>query len=263
MAIKDRKWTLHVAGGGIFSVRMKGYGQFCPVAKTAEVFAERWTPLIIRELCCGPAQFNDLKRRLPLISKTLLTQRLRELEASGIISIADKERGRGHIYSLTEAGEEFRPIIEMMSLWGQRHAQKTVKRDEFDPLFLLMSVRSQVPKSMLPAKRLVVRFEFRGLSKSHALAKRWWLIFQHPDIDLCLRDPGHPVDVNIAADVGTFSRAWIGYLGLEDEIARRDIQFQGQAADIERVKALLWLSDRPRERRFVFGPPEAVEALRA
>src|SRR5262245_32710267 len=254
---------LHVFCGGISSGRMKGYGQFCPVAKTAEVFAERWTPLIIRELCCGPAQFNDLKRRLPLISKTLLTQRLRELEASGILSIADKERGRGHIYSLTEAGEEFRPIIEMMSLWGQRHAQKTVRRDEFDPLFLLMSVRSQVPCSMLPAKRLVVRFEFRGLPKSRVLAKRWWLIFQHLAMDLSRADTSHPAVVNIAADVGTFSRVWIGYLGLEDDIARRDIEFQGEPADIERIKALLWLSDRPRERRFIFGPPEAVEALRA
>ena len=121
---------LQRVAGGIFSVRMKGYGQFCPVAKTAEVFAERWTPLIIRELCCGPAQFNDLKRRLPLISKTLLTHRLRELEASGIISISHKEKGRGYIYCLTDAGEEFRPLIEMMSLWGQRHAQKTVRRDE-------------------------------------------------------------------------------------------------------------------------------------
>jgi DNA-binding HxlR family transcriptional regulator len=254
---------LHPVGPGLCSVRMKGYGQFCPVAKTAEVFAERWTPLIIRELCCGPALFNDLRRRLPLISKTLLTQRLRELEASGIISIADKQRGRGHIYGLTEAGEEFRPIIEMMSLWGQRHAQKTVKRDEFDPLFLLMSVRSQVPRSMLPAKRLVVGFEFRGLPKSHALAKRWWLVFAHPDIDLCLKDPGHPVNVTIAADLETFSRAWLGYLGLEDDKARSGIRFQGEPSDIERVKALLWLSDRPRERRFIFGPAEAVEALRA
>jgi len=254
---------LQRGAGGIFSVRMKGYGQFCPVAKTAEVFAERWTPLIIRELCCGAAQFNDLKRRLPLISKTLLTHRLRELEASGIISIFHKEKGRGYIYSLTDAGEEFRPIIEMMSIWGQRHAQKTVKRDEWDPLFLLFSIRSQIPRSMLPAKRLVVRFEFRGLPKSHALAKRWWLVFLHPDIDLCLRDPGHSVNVTIAADLETFTRTWMGYLGLDDDKAHREIRFQGEPSDIERVKALLLLSDRPRERRFIFGPAEAVEALRA
>lgn len=59
---------------------MASYGQFCPVAKTSELFAERWTPLVLRELCCGPAQFNDLRRRLPLMSKTLLAQRLRDLE---------------------------------------------------------------------------------------------------------------------------------------------------------------------------------------
>ena len=76
---------------------MPGYGQFCPVAKTAELFAERWTPLIIRELCCGAAQFNMLKRRLPLMSKTLLTQRLRELERRGVVAISEKESGAGHV----------------------------------------------------------------------------------------------------------------------------------------------------------------------
>jgi len=239
---------------------MPGYGQFCPVAKACELFAERWTPLIIRELCGGPAQFNDLTHRLPRMSKTLLTQRLRELERAGVVSIADKPTGPGHIYGLTAAGEEFRPIIEMLSLWGQRHLRSILTPEEFDPTFLLLSVRSQIPHSSYPAGRFVICFELRGLPKSKAASRRWWFVFVHPEIDLCMKDPGHPVDVTIVADLETFSRAWIGYIGLMDDAARREIAFEGLPQAVERAKSLLGLQDRPRERRLVYGPPGMVDA---
>ena len=59
---------------------MKGYNQFCPVAKGAEIFNERWTPLIIREMMCGSKRFNELKRGNPMMSPSLLSQRLKFLE---------------------------------------------------------------------------------------------------------------------------------------------------------------------------------------
>ena len=65
---------------------MKGYGQFCPVAVASEVFAQRWTPLIIRELCSGRSHFNEIHRGIPLISRTLLAERLRWLESAGVIA---------------------------------------------------------------------------------------------------------------------------------------------------------------------------------
>jgi DNA-binding HxlR family transcriptional regulator len=169
------------------------YGQFCPVAKTAELFAERWTPLIIRELCCGPAQFNGLKKHLPLMSKTLLAQRLRDIEHTGMISMAEKESGSGYIDGLTEAREEFRPVIGMMSLWGQRHTRSMLQPDAFDPVFLLMTIQSQIPRSNYPAGRFC--FDLRNLPKSKVSSKRWWFVFVHPSIDLCTKDPGYPVDV--------------------------------------------------------------------
>ena len=62
---------------GVPTVRgMKGYGQFCPVAVASEIFAERWTPLILRELIGGSHRFNDIRQGVPLISRTLLAQRL-------------------------------------------------------------------------------------------------------------------------------------------------------------------------------------------
>jgi len=231
---------------------MKEYGQFCPVAKTAEVFAERWTPLIIRELCCGPAHFNDLLGRLPRLSKTLLVQRLKELDAAGIVVITPKEKGRGNAYALTEAGEEFREIITMMSRWGQRWAQDTLQRNELDPTFLMFSVRGQVDRSELPKKRFVLRVDFSDVPQEHTHARRWWLVFQASDIDLCVKDPGHVVDASMRAELALFWRAWLGYLGLADSAAQRGIRFDGKA---DKAKALLGLRDHPYERPLSFAPP--------
>lgn len=239
---------------------MAGYGQFCPVAKTAEVFAERWTPLILRELCCGPAQFNDLRRRLPLMSKTLLTQRLRDLEHHGVVSITSKPTGPGHIYALTAAGEEFRAVIEALSLWGQRHAQHILTPEDFDPHFLLLSIQGQIPREACPAERFVIRFDFRNIHAARHATRSWWILLMHPHVDVCMKNPGHPVDVVVAADIEAFTRAWMGYIGLADEAARRGIAMEGRPEAAERVRRLLGLFDRPHERRFVFAPRPPPDA---
>ena len=87
---------------------MKEYGQFCPVAKAAEIVAERWTPLVLRELLCGSRRFSDLHRGVPLMSRTLLAGRLAQLENAGIVRSVAKPR------------EELRPLIECLGEWGQR-----------------------------------------------------------------------------------------------------------------------------------------------
>ena len=101
-----------------YGERVAGYGQFCPVAKTSELLCERWVPLIVRELLLGSRRFSDIQRGIPLISPTLLTKRLRQLEAAGAIERV--QSGRSAQYSLTEAGWELYPIIEAMGVWGQR-----------------------------------------------------------------------------------------------------------------------------------------------
>src|SRR6188768_3825428 len=99
---------------------MKGHGQFCPVAVASEVFAQRWTPLIIRELGAGSSAFNDIHRGLPRISRTLLAQRLRALEAAGVVESVPVPGARASAYRLTAAGAEFKPIVDALGAWGQR-----------------------------------------------------------------------------------------------------------------------------------------------
>jgi DNA-binding HxlR family transcriptional regulator len=86
---------------------MKGYGQLCPVAKAAEVFCERWTALILRDLGGGATRFVELKRGAPLMSRSMLSRRLQELEHEGIIERRPNEAGRGCIYHLTPAAASF------------------------------------------------------------------------------------------------------------------------------------------------------------
>lgn len=81
---------------------MKGYGQFCPVAQAAEVLTERWTPLVIRELALvGSRRFNDIQRGVPLMSSSLLTKRLRQLERAGLVERRARLNGKGTEYHLT------------------------------------------------------------------------------------------------------------------------------------------------------------------
>lgn len=99
---------------------MIGYGQFCLVAKTAEILGDRWTPIIMRELCFAARVFGELLVAAPLISRTVLAQRLKELAQAGVIHIESKAKGKGHLYRLTPAGEGFRSIVELISIWRQR-----------------------------------------------------------------------------------------------------------------------------------------------
>src|SRR5215510_9953586 len=104
---------------------MKHYGQFCPVAKAAELFCEKWTPLILRDLAWGATRFSELQRGVPLMSPTLLSRRLKQLEAEGIIERRPAP-SRGATYHLTRAGLEFVPVIEALGVWGQRWSRRAL-----------------------------------------------------------------------------------------------------------------------------------------
>src|SRR5215467_15197705 len=110
-----------------------GYGQFCPVAKAAEVFATRWTPLVLRELMSDSHTFNDIHRGVPLMSRAVLVARLRELEHHGVIERRRRPRGSGHEYWLTATGEALRPIVDVLGKWGLAHARAWLRPTDFDP----------------------------------------------------------------------------------------------------------------------------------
>src|SRR6266496_2523634 len=112
---------------------MSGYRQFCPVAKAAEIFAERWTPLILRDLLKRPRRFNELHSGVPRMSQSLLARRLKSLQRDGIIARRPTADGKSSEYYLTPAGEEFGDAVERLGEWGMRHAIDRLRPQDLDP----------------------------------------------------------------------------------------------------------------------------------
>src|SRR5438094_7629070 len=106
---------------------MPGYGQFCPIAQAAEVLTERWTPLVIREIALtGSRRFNDIQRGVPLMSSSLLSKRLRELERAGIIERRQRLDSKGSEYHLTAAGEELGQLFAQIGIWSERWLRRRI-----------------------------------------------------------------------------------------------------------------------------------------
>lgn len=191
------------------------YGQFCPVAMASEILCTRWTPLILREFLAGSTRFNELRRGVPAMSPALLSKRLRELEASGIIR-RDAADGGGHVYRLTEAGEDLRPLIIQMGEWGQRWVDAEVSLKNLDPSLLMWDMRRNLDPTAMPEGRWVIQFLYPEINP----AKRsWWLVVEDGTVDLCQHDPGFDVDLAVETSVRTMTAIW---MGLTTVAAERD-----------------------------------------
>ena len=188
-----------------------GYGQFCPIAKASEVFANRWTPLILRELMTGIHSFNDIHRGVPLISRAVLVARLRELENHGIIERRSRVDGSGHEYWLTPAGHAFRSVVNELGHWGLIHARDRIKPTDLDPTILLWGFRKRAILKALPDRHVVVRFEFSGVPASRTKFRILWLVLERSGADVCAKDPGFAVDLIFRGNIADFVKVYLGH----------------------------------------------------
>jgi DNA-binding HxlR family transcriptional regulator len=166
------------------------YGQYCPVARASEIFADRWTMLIVRELLADVNHFNGLERGLPHMSRTLLAERLRRLEQTGVLERSARSRGKRTEYRLTRAGRELQPIIDLFGEWGARWAFGAPRATELDPIILLWWMRRRVAFDQIARWRLLIQFDFRGTPQ-----RSYWLLIDRNDVSVCLKHPGFEVDV--------------------------------------------------------------------
>jgi len=204
---------------------MKSYGQFCPVAKACEIFGERWTPLILRELAYGSTRFNDLRRGVPLLSPTVLSDRLRALEKAGVVERRRSSAGKGLEYHLTVAGREFKPIIQALGEWGQRWARCDFSSGELNAGLLMWYVHRNVNADEFPPRRTVVQFGFTDLPPAEQL---FWIVNNGGRVDICITDPGFQVDLCVVTDLCTLTRVWLGDLPLRKAIASGAIELHGR-----------------------------------
>jgi DNA-binding HxlR family transcriptional regulator len=216
----------------------KGYGQHCPLALAAEVLCERWTLLVISRIIDGCTRFNEIHRGVPKISASLLSQRLSQLEEAGLIARHPLPVGRGYSYTPTEACRDLNPIISSLAIWGQRWG-RDMESEDLDPAFLGWSMHNRLNVDIMPPQRTVLAFEFSGTQ--HGL-KRYWLVVERGQVEMCLKNPGYSVDVKIGADLRRFVEAWRGYRPLREEIANGNITVEGAAELCQALPDWLMLS---------------------
>lgn len=200
------------------------YLTFCPVAKACEVLEPRWTMQILCEIFGGQIRFNEIRRFLPTISPTLLSKRLREMEANGLILRVVK--GREIAYIATAKAEELMPIIRELGRWAHRNIDREVTLEYLDARILMWNVwqKSRLA-SLPPAPQWVIRFSFPA---APAADRTYWLIARHGQpIELCTTDPGQDVDLYVEADLRAMTSAFLGFTSLSGEVSRGNIRLVG------------------------------------
>jgi DNA-binding HxlR family transcriptional regulator len=201
---------------------MRDYGQYCPVALASSVLADRWTPLIVRELVLGSRRFNDIDRGLPGISRSLLQQRLRHLERKGVLERIPIVGGRGNEYQLTPAGQDLEGVIMAFGEWAVRWMFSEPEPREVDPVTLTWWMSRRLALESLPTSRVVVEFDYQG-----AEPLRLWLILDRLEASVCTDHPGFDSDVTVVTEPVALMRVFSGLVTLSQAQASGAITVAG------------------------------------
>lgn len=216
---------------------MLEYGQFCPVAKAAEILGEKWTLLIVRELLLGATRFNQIQRAISRVSPTILNKRLETLRRHGLIVHKRIPEQRGHEYQLTEAGRELYPIVLKTAEWGMRWARGQMADKELDVQLLMSDIQRRINPDKLPGGQTVIRFSFTDLKRYN----EWWVKIQNNEADLCTENPGNEVDVYITCDLRTMTEVWMGDLSIEQARAENRLKIIGSSVYLKNIRSWLGL----------------------
>ncbi|MEN8602173.1 winged helix-turn-helix transcriptional regulator [Microbacterium rhizosphaerae] len=204
---------------------VRTYDHFCLVARSLEELGDRWSLLVIRDLLSGPRRFTDLMGRLGGITPKTLSQRLKELEQTGVVAV-DREPGRREVrYALTDVGRELAPVIDALGDWGRRHAWRRPRPGE--PVH---------PEHLLRAAVQAIESESTDRDPAN-----WQLILDGDDYHV-KSDEGHwtysagcddhPAEVRVVASGEEFSRFILN--GADDALV-----IQGTQTAIDRFRRLI------------------------
>jgi len=190
---------------------MKGYGQFCPVAKAAEIFCERWTALVIRNLGAGATRFSEIQRGVPHMSATLLARRLRQLQAEGLVERRRSASGRSWTYHLTDAGAEFLPLVGALGVWGQRWTRRDLAEGELDLGLLIWGLEYSVDPTAFGPGRHVVQLDVSDQPDNKRL---YWFVCEKGALELCVSDPGGETGLYLQGTLETLIHIYRGDVSL-------------------------------------------------
>lgn len=207
---------------------MPGYQQYCPISKAAELLGERWTILVVRELLVGSRTFNDLARGVPRMSRSLLSKRLGQLEAAGLV----EHRDGG--YHPTQACEELRPMLLGLGHWAATWVLRDPDEDECDVQLLMWWAHSRLDLSALPSdRRTVLLFHFPDARQ------RFWTVIEDGSCSICLSDPGFETDAWVVTDGPTMYKVWNGRESIDAARKAGRLRFEGDREVTRRLPRVL------------------------
>jgi hypothetical protein len=175
---------------------------------------------------------------VPLMSRALLVERLRQLEEDGIVERRQRREGKGQDYHLTGAGEALRPVIEMIGQWGLGYGRDRIENADQDAGVLMWALRRRIDRSLLPVGRTVIRFELSGVARSATSVRLYWLVLTRAEVDVCSKDPGFPVDITISGPIGGLTSVYLGYATWA-KVTRKEVRVTGEPALTAKVER--WL----------------------
>ncbi len=200
---------------------MKSYGQYCPIARASELFAERWTPIIVRNLAAGCRTFTHIREGAPGIPKALLAERLALLERCGVVVSLPRPKGRGSVYELTEKGRELNKVCRAMGEWGARWLE--IEPGHLDPAYVVWATCRLVDLEKVPRHGVCVRLDLQEEPKG-----RFWMLLQRPRAEVCTAYPGRPEDLIVTTDSRTLVDWNLRRITLEEAVRRNRCRLDGQ-----------------------------------
>lgn len=212
---------------------MKGFGQFCPVAQALEIFGERWTLLVIRELLEGSTRFSELQKGVPLVSRSVLAQRLKSLCRAGVVERVDGG------YRLTASGRELGPIVIACGNWGARWARRKLSDADVDIGLLMWDIRRRIDLASIPPRPVLVAMEFQGAPRGK---DRFFLHFKVTEVELCLTNPGVAVDLSLKTSPRAMADVWLGRVPFATAVRTGTIRLEGPRPLKDRFEDWLKLS---------------------
>ena len=219
----------------------QGYQQFCPIALTSEILCNRWTTLILRAFFCGATRFSDIQKSAPNMSSATLSSRLRQLEQAGVITRVPRQASGASEYVLTDSGRALFPVLDEMGNWAQEWLRREIVADEnLDPDVLFWELRQlTLLRDDRRKTRRVASFLLDGVPQKK---RTYWIVFEPDDIEVCVKDPGHEVDIAITAHIRTLIEIWLGHVSLGAALERGAITLVGSASEIKAFSTWFMLS---------------------
>ena len=176
-------------------MQSKPYGLICPITHACEVLEPRWTMPILVEMWGGSTRFNDIRRGVGNISTALLSRRLKELVAQGLVErIEDPATGQVD-YLRTQRAIDLEPALDALGKWAQCNIKAKEALKNLTVSNLMWQMRGYIDPENLPARQLV--FQFRFTDPDLDYSKYWALIKPGFPVEICTTVPDYEVDLFI------------------------------------------------------------------